>query len=202
MRLQTVLRVAACCISPGIGIVPAGLAAVLQPARFDEVTDDVARGSPEEPEFYETVIDDGFGRGSDGALAGATLDLSGGGGQIRSTACAPPERFPGGDCAGDPFEATLDAAGFPGAVFTVTLEASASGGPAPSTVGSLAASAFVDPVVAIDPGFARRDEFRLRFSDGVNPVPEPDPSAGVLAGVAALVALIRSSARARTTREA
>lgn len=262
MRLRTVLRVAACCLASEIGVASAGL--VLAPARFDEVTDDVYRGSPAEPESIETVIDVGLGHvvetatttggalptaevtitanagesasasarvefqfgieqivagspvlvpvvvtgagdadvsvdGTDGAVASAQLTLSGGGGEIRTTACAPPENFPGGDCAGNPFEATLDAAGFPGAVFTVRLDASASGGPAPSSVGSLAASAFVDPVVAIDPSFARRDEFRLLFSEGVNPVPEPNACAGAFAALTALVPLVRSS-RARQKR--
>ncbi len=137
--------------------------------------------------------------GSDGAIAFAGLALSGGGGETRTTACAPPENWPGGDCAGDPFEATLDAAGFPGTVFTVTLEAFASGGAAPSNIGSLTASASVDPIVAIDPSFARRDEFRLVFGEGVNPVPEPGAGAGAIAAITAIAA-IAAGARAHRRR--
>jgi len=137
--------------------------------------------------------------GSGGALAAARITVTGAG-ETRTTACAPPENYPGAECGGEPFDATLDVAALPGAVLTVTIEALASGGPGASG-GSLAASASVDPIVAIDPAFPRRDEFRLVFSAGVNPVPEPTAGAGALAAIAGVLALdLLQSSRVVATR--
>jgi len=260
MRLQRLVLIAACCVAGQIGPTWASALTVLQPTRFDEVLDDVYRGSPAEPESIEIVIDDGQGHaiehaattggalptaevtitansfesahasarvefqfaveqiiagplvlvpilvtgagdaavsveGTDGAIAFSRIAVTGAG-ETRTTACAPPENWGGAElCVGDPFAVMLHVPTLPGGVLTVTIEAFASGGPGPSG-GSLAASAWVDPIVAIDPAFARRDEFRLVFSEGVNPVPEPSMGAGALAAIAAIAPLART-ARAR-----
>lgn len=121
---------------------------------------------------------------SDSSIAFAGLAVSGVG-ETRTTACAPPENWGGADCSGEPFAAELVVSALPGAIFTVTLEASASGGPGASG-GSLAASASVDSTIAIDAAFERRDEFRLVYSEGVYGAPEPSAAAGALAAIAAI----------------
>jgi len=60
-------------------------------------------------------------------------------------------------------------------------------------------SAFIDPLISIDPAFGRASEFTVSVSagaeGGVAPVPEPQTYALMLAGLAATAALARRRAR-------
>lgn len=55
---------------------------------------------------------------------------------------------------------------------------------------TLSISAWVDPRIEIAPDFARRDDFRLTFSAGVTPVPEPSSAMLFAAGVGVILAAV------------
>ena len=69
------------------------------------------------------------------------------------------------------FDETYTAMIEPGRSNRVDLYAGAAGWVAGS--GSFAVAAWVDPIIVIDPAFARGDDFQLVFSAGVTPVPLP-----------------------------
>lgn len=75
-------------------------------------------------------------------------------------------------------------------VYPVTLTASGSGGA--GYVGStITLSAWVDPIIQISPTFDRRNDFRLVFSNGVSPIPEPASAWLAGAGLLGLVGWLR-----------
>lgn len=89
-------------------------------------------------------------------------------------------------CSGTPksFEYAFTGYAIPEQLVRVSLIASVSGGT--SRPGAkFSGDAWVDPVIGISPTYARRDDFRLVFSEGVTAVPEP--STAWLGGIGMLV---------------
>lgn len=69
--------------------------------------------------------------------------------------------------------------------------------------GELSLSAYVDPLMVIDPAFSRAGDFRLRFSDGIGPVSIPppiipEPATWWLLGTGLIALLVRVKRRHRT----
>lgn len=84
------------------------------------------------------------------------------------------------------FDDTFRGAATPGASYSVTLDAKGQGYLG-ADGGSFSIGAWVDPRIEIAPDFDRRDDFRLVFSEGVTPVPEPASAALLAAGLAVLL---------------
>lgn len=75
----------------------------------------------------------------------------------------------------------------PGAVYNVTLQVRGAGSDSVDG-GPLSFSAWVDPAITISSAFARRDDFRLVFSAGIAPIPEPSSLLLMSAGLGVVLA--------------
>ncbi|MFO1319269.1 MAG: hypothetical protein U1F52_06625 [Burkholderiales bacterium] len=91
-------------------------------------------------------------------------------------------------CSGAPksFESAFTGYAVPEQPIRVSLVASVSGS-ASRPGASFSGDAWVDPVITISPGYARRADFRLVFSEGVTAVPEPGTWASLAAGLASML---------------
>jgi hypothetical protein len=88
------------------------------------------------------------------------------------------------------FEESVSGMALVDRAYRVVLTASGSG--AATYVGStFTLSAWVDPRIEISPGFDRRDDFRLVFSNGISPVPEPATAGLALAGLIVVLGAAR-----------
>lgn len=108
-----------------------------------------------------------------------------------------------GDCTYGPlsFDHAFSGLAVPGTTYVVELEALGSG-----HVGVdgavLSMSAWVDPTIVISPGFERAGDFRIVFSEGILPVPEPAELTMLATGGAILAIAVGRRRRRQDQRPA
>ncbi len=99
------------------------------------------------------------------------------------------------------FDHAFSGHAFPGTAYVVELETLGSGYVSVDRA-VLSMSGWVDPGIAISPSFERADDFRLVFSQGIAPVPEPTGLALFVVGGATLLIAVGRARRQRAGQSA